>query len=291
MLLFGKVSGNLPDYEKSQPESNCDSIPHLLSNSQFQTDEVYKIENIIYSKHLRQAPLQGKVVRTGQTRERPYHKTQGQRTEKKQARMDTLNPQNVMINAARRIVPRIHPLALVIVLVKLYLPDVFRRNLADLQIDQEEAARKEVVENEIAMIDLLTSTIRNQPLVEQCRNLPLEIAYTPTRLRAFPEIELSCPFILDTRQRTIVRPAQLVTQCVTNWKSEKYKPHVLEVGRSVTRAELRRQLERKAPDESIPVLRTFRPALFLDNLTTDIPIGENHLLVGDSVNLCPCLRD
>ena len=42
MLLFGEVSGNLPDCEKHQPESNEDSIPHHLSDGQHHTDAVHR---------------------------------------------------------------------------------------------------------------------------------------------------------------------------------------------------------------------------------------------------------
>ena len=124
--------------------------------------------------------------------------------------------------------------------------------------------------------------IRNQPLVELRRNLPLQVAHTPSRLDTLLKIKLPFFGIFNARQRAIVRPAQLVTQCVTIWESKKYKPHVLEVGRSVARAELRRQLQRKSLDKAIPVLRSFRSTLFLNNLTTNIPIGGDHLLVGDA---------
>ena len=46
-------------------------------------------------------------------------------------------------NADWWIVTGIHPLAFVVVLVELHLPKVFGRDLADLQIDQEEATRKD----------------------------------------------------------------------------------------------------------------------------------------------------
>ena len=42
MLLFGKVSGNLPDREKDHPESNEDSIPLYLSDSQHHSDTIYR---------------------------------------------------------------------------------------------------------------------------------------------------------------------------------------------------------------------------------------------------------
>ena len=41
-MLFGKVSGNLPECEKNQPESNEDSIPHCLSDSQCHTAPVHR---------------------------------------------------------------------------------------------------------------------------------------------------------------------------------------------------------------------------------------------------------
>ena len=53
-------------------------------------------------------------------------------------------------------------------LVELHLPKVFGRDLADLQIDQEEATRKEVVENEITMIDLIADMNRTL-LADQCK--------------------------------------------------------------------------------------------------------------------------
>ena len=40
MLLFGKVSGDLPDCEKDHPESNEDSMPHYLSDSQHHSDTI-----------------------------------------------------------------------------------------------------------------------------------------------------------------------------------------------------------------------------------------------------------
>ena len=49
--------------------------------------------------------------------------------------------------------------------------DLFWRDLADLQIDQEKAARKEVVENKIAMIDLIADMNRTL-LADQCKAAP-----------------------------------------------------------------------------------------------------------------------
>ena len=66
---------------------------------------------------------------------------------------------------------RIHTLALVIVLVELHLTKVFGRDLSDLQIDQEEATRKEVVENEIAMLDLVAD-VNRALLADQCKAAP-----------------------------------------------------------------------------------------------------------------------
>jgi len=42
VLLFGTGSGNLPDCEKNHPESNEDSIPYYLSDSQHHSDTVYR---------------------------------------------------------------------------------------------------------------------------------------------------------------------------------------------------------------------------------------------------------
>ena len=42
MLLFGKVSGNLPDCEKHHPENNEDSIPHYLPDSQHHSDTIFR---------------------------------------------------------------------------------------------------------------------------------------------------------------------------------------------------------------------------------------------------------
>ena len=42
MLLFGKVSGNLPDCEKLHSKSNEESISHNLSDSQHHTDTIHR---------------------------------------------------------------------------------------------------------------------------------------------------------------------------------------------------------------------------------------------------------
>ena len=42
MLLFGKVSGNLPDCEKLHSKSNEESISHHLSDSQHHTDTIHR---------------------------------------------------------------------------------------------------------------------------------------------------------------------------------------------------------------------------------------------------------
>ena len=69
MLLFGKDSGNLPDCEKSLPESNEKSIPHCLSDIQRHSDAICRRDREglqrLQSHLLAEKPCRGNTLLPG----------------------------------------------------------------------------------------------------------------------------------------------------------------------------------------------------------------------------------
>ena len=65
-----------------------------------------------------------------------------------------------------------------------------------------------------------------QSLIGEGIDLPFELTGTPIRFGAFVHIKLPRLLIFDAHNEAVVRPTQLVTQCVTIWERKVKLPHI-----------------------------------------------------------------
>ena len=89
-----------------------------------------------------------------------------------------------------------------------------------------------------------------------------------------------------------MRPAQFVTQCVTNWKRSVEEAHVAEIRGVETASELGGKRVGQRRKETLSVRRPLRAVLLvLYDLPSDLLIGLNLNLVHGACDPLPCIRD
>lgn len=72
-------------------------------------------------------------------------------------------------------------------------------------------------------------------------------------------------------------PGQFVTHCVTNWVGQEERPHIAEVGRIESFAELRLETYSESLQDSFAVAGSDLPhLLILDDDAADFPVGLDH---------------
>jgi hypothetical protein len=113
---------------------------------------------------------------------------------------------------------------------------------------------------------------RQEALIVQCAELPLQRTGCPTLIGGFVHVPLPSLIAFYAQKRPVVRPAQFVTQRVTNRKCLIKQAHIAQVGSVKALPELFGQGSGQSRQQSLAIFCPRSSPLFkFDNVPADLP--------------------
>lgn len=125
--------------------------------------------------------------------------------------------------------------------------------------------------------------VGEQPLVILCADLPFKLPHAPRSFGSLLGIILAGFGVAHTHQKPVMRPTQLVTQCVTFLEREVESPHILQVSCGEALAEVGCEAFGEFADKSVAVGGAFFAALCFHDQFAHMPIGLHHGSVDSAV--------
>jgi hypothetical protein len=131
-----------------------------------------------------------------------------------------------------------------------------------------------------------------QSFIKQRAHLALQGAGTPVLRGGFGHVPLPRLGAVNAQQQAVVRPAQFVTQCVTNWKGVVKQAHVTQVGRIKPPAKLAGEGLRQLGQQPFAVGSACLASLLkIHNVPPHLPTGLHLHHVHSTQRLLAALRN
>ncbi len=122
------------------------------------------------------------------------------------------------------------------------------------------------------MLDGTPIGARQQPLIVERVDLPIQSAGRPALARGFLHIPESRVLVFYPQEGAVVGPAQFRTQCVANWEGQVEDAHMSQIRNIEPSAKLAAERLRKDWKQTTSILRAGGAALFeFNDMTANLP--------------------